>query len=182
VTYSPPSSGTPDWPVLSVMTDDNMIGCQLFAVGTASSSTWPTANTALFFPVRLSQARTYVKAWWLNGATAAGNVDVGIYTIAGTTATRVVASTAVAQAGVSAMQVAGTFTTTTIGPGLYYLAMACSLATATVWRAPIQVQFPARAAGCYQAATAHPLPASITVVAFTNNLIPVFGFSENANV
>ncbi len=182
MTYNPPQSGTPDWPVLSTMTDD-IAGAQFFAVGTAGSAVFnATGNVAYFFPVRLSQARTYTKAWWLNGATAAGNVDAGIYTISGTTATRVVASTAEAQAGVSAMQVAATFTTTTIGPGLYYLAMACSLATATVWRAPSQVAFINRAAGCYQAAAAHPLPASVTVVTFTNVLFPIFGFSENANI
>jgi hypothetical protein len=181
MTYNYGLAGLPDPPVLSTMTDD-MAGAFFMAVGTPSSAVWPTAATAFFYPVYLSQPRTYTKAWWLNGATAAGNVDVGIYTISGTTATRVVASTAAAQAGVSAMQVAGTFTTTTIGPGLYYLAMACSLATATVWRSPMQVAFFSRAAGAYQAATAHPLPASITVVAFTNIILPIFGFSENANI
>jgi hypothetical protein len=181
MTYNYGLAGQPDPPVLSTMTDD-LAGMFFMAVGTPSSAAWPTAATALFFPVYVSQPRTYTKAWWLNGATAAGNVDVGIYTISGTTATRVVASSAVAQAGVSAMQVATTFTTTTIGPGLYYLAMACSLATATVWRSPTQVAFFSRAAGCYQAAAAHPLPASITVVAFTNIILPIFGFSENANI
>jgi hypothetical protein len=181
VTYNYGLAGLPEPPVLSVMTDD-IASAFFVAVGTASSAVWPTANTALFFPVYVSQPRTYTKAWWLNGATAAGNVDVGIYTISGTTATRVVASTAVAQAGVSAMQVATTFTTTTITPGLYYLAMACSLATATVWRSPLQAAFIGRAAGAYQAASAHPLPASITVVAMTNTILPIFGFSENANI
>ncbi len=182
MTYSPPSSGIPDPTVLSVMTED-LAGAQMLAVGTAGSAVFnATGNVAYFFPVQLSQARTYTKAWWINGATVAGNVDAGIYTISGTTATRVVASTAEAQAGVSTIQVAATFTTTTIGPGLYYLAMSMSATTATVWRCPTQVAYINRAGGCYQAGAAHPLPASITVVTFTNVLIPVFGFSENANI
>ncbi len=180
MTYNAPSSGTPDPLVLSTMTED-LTNCCLWGSQSGASGTWPTAATAYFYPVYLSQPRTYTKAWWLNGATAAGNVDVGIYTISGATATRVVASTAVAQAGVSAMQVAGTFTTTTIGPGLYYLAMACSLATATVWRDAPASHIP-RVMGIYQAAASHPLPASATVVAMSGAHIPVFGFSENAAI
>jgi hypothetical protein len=166
--------------VLSTMTDE-LASASLWAASSGGSAVWPTANLAMFFPVRLSQARTYSKAWWLNGATAAGNVDVGIYTIAGATATRVVASTAEAQAGVSAMQVAGTFTTTTIGPGLYYLAMSSTKATTTVWRS-VASYTALRQMGCFQAATSSPLPATATVVAITNSLIPVFGFSEDAAI
>lgn len=180
MTYNYGLAGTPELPVLSTMTED--LANSMLAIAIAGASgTWPTANTAFFYPVKLSQARTYTKAWWLNGATAAGNVDVGIYTISGATATRVVASTAVAQSGVSAMQVAGTFATTTIGPGVYWLAMACSLATATVWRANPSGLLP-RGCGCFQAATSHPLPSSATVVAFSASLVPVFGFAELATI
>ena len=162
------------------MTEDISFAC-MSSAGAGASAVWPVANTAYFVPIRIDQARTYQRAWWLNGATAAGNVDVGIYTISGTTATRVVASTAAAQAGLSVMQVATTFTTTTIGPGLYYLAMSCSLATATVWRSnPSFVML--RASGLYQAATAHPLPATATVVAHAASFVPVFGFSELATI
>jgi hypothetical protein len=180
VTLSPPLTGMPTPQVLSSATED--LANALASIGIASASAvWPAANQAVFIPVVIDQPRTYVKAWWINGATAAGNVDVGIYTISGTTATRVVASTAVAQAGVSDMQVAATFATTTIGPGLYYLAMSCSLGTATAWRANPSNTL-AKAAGCFQALTAHPLPASPTVATYAVSFIPLFGVSELATI
>lgn len=178
MTYNYGFSGLPDPVVLSTMTDSMANLAAATAIG--ASSAFPTAATAYFFPVKLSRARTYTKAWWLNGATAAGNVDVGIYTISGTTATRVVASTAVAQAGVSDIQVATTFTTTTIGPGLYYIALSASLATATFWRSNLNSML--LRGLVFQAATSHPLPATATVAAISSSYVPVFGFAERATV
>lgn len=180
MTYSPPSSGEPSPQVLSTMTRP-LCAAAFQAAATGSSAVWPAANLAVFFPVRLGQPRTFTTAWWLNGATAAGNVDVGIYTIAGTTATLVAASTAEAQAGTSAMQVAATFPSTTVGPGLYYLAMSCSSASATVWRSNVTT-VTLRPMAVFQAATSHPLPSSATVVAIANSLIPVFGLSELSTI
>lgn len=166
--------------VLSTMTPE-MQGLSDVNGASAGSAVWPGVARAMFYPVRLSQPHTYVKAWWLNGATAAGNVDVGIYTLSGTTLTRVVASTAEAQGTVSTMQVAATFTTTTIGPGLYYLAMSCSLATATVWRVSLAAR-EARLGGVFTVTTAHPLPSSTTATVTGSGVVPVFGFSELAAI
>ena len=179
MTYSPPVTGIPDPVVLSTMTVENM-GMVDSQGGNGASSAWPIAAKAYFVPVRLSQPRTYVKAWWINGATAAGNVDVGIYTLSGTTLTRVVASTAEAQGTISTVQVAATFATTTIGPGLYYLAMSCSLATATVWRVSLSAPF-MRGLGVFQAVSSHPLPTTATAAVISGTTtLPVFGFSEQA--
>lgn len=175
----PASLGMPDPTVLTPMTDHMTNICH--GSGAAASSAVWVANLAMFFPVRLTRARTYTKAFWLNGATAAGNVDVGIYTISGTTATRIAVSTAVAQAGVSDIQIAATFPTTTIGPGLYYLAISASLSTTTFWRTgPSFTSL--RTFGCFQASTAHPLATPQTVVAPTNSFCPVFGFAELATI
>lgn len=174
---TPAPAGFPDPVVLSTMTDSLTEASLGSTIGGASAA-HPVAGNAYFFPVRLGRSRTYTKAWWLNGATAAGNVDVGIYTIAGTTATRIVASTAEAQAGISAMQVAAAFTTTTLRPGLYYIALAASLGTATFWRAQTGAASYLRPLGCFTAASAHPLPATATVTAMTATYVPVFGFAE----
>lgn len=172
-----PAMGRPDPVVLSTMTPEF---CAVTTTG-GGSAVHPTAAKAYFYPVRLTQPRTYTKAWWLNGATAAGNVDVGIYTVSGTTATRIVASTAEAQGTISVMQVAGTFTTTTIGPGLYYIALSASLGTATFVRAQVGI-IHARGLGVFEAATAHPLPSSITVTQILTTYGPAFGFSERSTV
>lgn len=180
MTYSPPSSGFPSPQVLSTMTDDIAKLCA-WTTGGGGTAAWPSANAAYFYPVRIDQRRTYTKAWWLNGTAVNGNTDVGIYTIAGTTATRVVASTVEAQAGTSAMQVAATFTETTLNPGIYWLAMSCSLGTASAWRAAPTVNA-LRSMACFQAAASHPLPSTATVVAITAAFVPVFGFSELASI
>ncbi len=162
---------------------EQFTGLGLFPAAVGASTAWPTANTAFYYPVYLPVARTYTKAWWLNGATAAGNADVGIFTISGTTATLVVASTAQAQSGVSAMQVATTFTTTTLAPGLYYLATSASLATQTRW-ANATSSWILKAAGCFARASAHPLSTNGAgaVVVIGNSIVPVFGFSEVAAI
>lgn len=178
MSYSPPGFGLPTPKVLMPVSDPTFALAALGHNGVPVSGPWTPAGLAAFYPVYLDAPRTYVKAFWHNGATAAGNVDVGIYTISGATATRVVASTAEAQGTVSTLQVAATFASTTIGPGLYYLAVSSSLATATFWRSLLTAQA-GKAAGCFQAASSHPLPATATVVSITATAIPVFGFSEN---
>lgn len=177
MTLSAPALGLPDPPVLSTMTDALTAA---LAAGAAAgvSGTWPSANAAYFFPVRIADRRTYTTAWWLNGATAAGNIDVGLYTIAGSTATRVVATGAVAQAGVSAIQTSA-ITSTTVAPGLYYLTMSCSSASSTMWRGGSSTTL-LRASGVCQMAAAHPLPASGTVTAMGTFVVPVFGLSESS--
>ena len=175
MTYSPPSDGMPDPMVLSSLTPDYLAA---YATTLAASGGYPSSNVAYFVPVRVSQTRTYTKAWWLNGATAAGNVDVGIYTRAGTTLTRVVASTAEAQGTISTMQVAATFTTTTLTPGLYYLAISCTSSSATFWRFGATAAV-LRAVGVFQTATASPLPPTATAAINGATVLPIFGFAES---
>jgi hypothetical protein len=148
----------------------------------AASAVYPTASLAIFVPFRLDQPRTYVKAWWQNGAAVAGNVDVGIYTLSGSTMTRVVASVAEAQATINVLQVAASFASTTIGPGLYYMAMSATSATAQFQRAAPNAAVATRILGIYQAATSSPLPSTATAVAATNAYVPLFGLSELATV
>lgn len=178
MTYDAPSTGLPDPMVLSSMTPDFV--AQFFTT-TGVSAAYSGASTAYFVPVRVSQTRTYTKAWWINGATAAGNVDVGIYTRAGTTLTRVVASTAEAQGTISVMQVAATFTATTLTPGLYYLAISCTSASATFWSFG-SYSAGLRSGGVFQTATASPLPTSATAALTTAVRVPIFGFSESAAI
>lgn len=181
MTYDAPATGQPDPMVLSSITDDVVSAAQ-WAGGTGGSTVIGTINAAIFAPVRLTGRHTYNKAWWLNGATANGNVDVGIYTLSGTTLTRVVASTAEAQGTVSTLQVAAAFTPTTIGPGLYYLAISVTSATATFWRASLGSAANMRVAGTFYATSVSPLPTSCTAAVAAKVIVPVFGFSESATI
>lgn len=175
MTYSSPATGLPTPQTISSMTPDHLAAC-LVSGGSGISQTWPTANQAYFFPVVLDRPALYVRAWWLNGVTLGANVDVAIYTISGTTATRVGGTGATAMAGASSMQ------TVTVsiaaGPGLYYLAMGCSLATATPWRTSSATNI-LRPMGVFQLATpANPIPSTATVAAIATGASAVFGFSE----
>lgn len=174
-----PATGMPDPMVLTSWTPE-LIGPPVSG-GNIGGSQSANLTTAYFYPVRLSQARTYTTAWWVNGATVAGNIDVGIYTRSGTTLTRVAASTAQAQAGVSVMQIATTFPTTTIGPGLYYLAYSSSTSTGTFWTLSLNVQVQ-RQLGAFQTAASNPLPATATAAIVSSVKIPLFGFSESATI
>lgn len=177
---SPTLQGTPDWPgILSPADAYELTQAGIFAgAAVAASALYPTAALGLFVPMRLTQRRTYVRAWWLNGTAVAGNACLGVYTISGTTATQLQTTGATAQAGVSTMQ---TVTISwTLDPGLYYLAFSHSEATTgQYWRAVFSGVV-GRTNGLYQAASQSPLAASPTVVAFSSTLLPYFGLAEQA--
>jgi hypothetical protein len=75
----------------------------------------------------IQQRVTVLEMACKNFATVAGNVDVGIYSEAGT---RLVNSGSTAQAGTSTIQKVG-IADTTIGPGTYFFALTASNTTAT---------------------------------------------------
>lgn len=79
------------------------------------NSVYPTANLAIYEPVRVAAA-VVVKQMFLGVVTAAGTVDLGIYDAAGT---RVV-STGLVAASTACIHAV---TTTTLQQGLYYLAV-----------------------------------------------------------
>src|SRR4051794_4906204 len=83
------------------------------------TSGYSANNQAKYVPVLLTVPVVVTKLAWLNGATLGSNIDVGIYDDNGL---RLVSSGAVAQSGVSAVQVAD-ITDTPLGPGCYYLAL-----------------------------------------------------------
>lgn len=131
-----------------------------------------TINLARFYPFYLSEPIVVVKVWWINGATVNGNTDVGIYTADGT---RLISSGAVAQATTGAMQEVDT-TDTLLGRGTYYAGISSSSATATYFSNAINVHF-AKSFGWAQMASAHVLPATVTLAALAAAIQPMFGVS-----
>lgn len=97
----------------------------------AASAVWPAANRAIYVPVIVE---TTVTAYQMGiiVTTQNGNVDVGIYD---EKFARLVSmgSTAVGAAGFQAFDIADTVLT----PGVYYLAMCCSSATASFPRTTV---------------------------------------------
>lgn len=140
--------------------------------GLPSGAAWPSANRALFVPFEVAAPTRVKKLWCYNGATASGNIDVGIYNRDGV---RLVSSGSTAQAGTSAIQ---EFDVTDLDlyPGVYYFAMASDATTTTVvsWGATLMDH---QSVGVLQMAAAMPLPATATFASLASAYTPVIGFS-----
>lgn len=166
-----------DWPAVSLtsFTQGGFISTNAalssLANVAAASTAWPSANRALFVPIRLSAPLIVTKLAMGAGATAAGNFDVGIYDAQGN---KIVSSGATAKVA-SAEQVID-ITDTQIGPGLFYLALAADgtdnyTMVTPAGSSPVPLQ-KARLYGMVQMDTAYTLPATATFAAATAAPVP----------
>jgi hypothetical protein len=138
-----------------------------------ASVAWGTANRAVYVPL-VVPSRVVVRGLWFgSGTTGTGNVDMGLYDPTGGA---VVSATNAAKIASAAEQVLDV-TDTTVGPGLYYIALSSDSATDTFVRhascatAPIATAF-----GVLTEASAYPLPATATMALNQTNLfVPVMG-------
>lgn len=135
----------------------------------SASFTWPTSNLAIFFPFEIYEPITIAKLTVLNGSAVSGNIDAGIYDAMGN---RLVSIGSTAQSGTTAIQ---TFdvTDTLLVPGLYYLALALDNTTGTVGGYSGLIAGDMQAAGCFQQASAFPLPNPATFAAFAQTVLPL---------
>jgi len=131
-----------------------------------------TANRAYLIPFHLAEPILVTKLGLANGAVPAGNIDLGIYD---SNFTRIVSSGSTAQAGVSVAQWID-ITDTIIGPGDFYLALACSTISPFV---SITLATPtANRSGMLQMASAFPLPATITPATIASGVLPMIGLRQ----
>lgn len=142
---------------------DILITSNLSAVGAA----WPAANRALFFPFEITTPRiATVMGTYTPNVAVSGNLDVGIYDLAGN---RLVSSGSVAQANQNTAQIIN-ITDTLLSAGTYYMAMAKdSVAQQVAW--PHQALL-IRVFGAQQMDTAFPLPATATFANPASAYIP----------
>lgn len=89
-----------------------------------------TANRAYVTPFTLRRPVVVTKLGWINGGTAAGNVDVGIYD---NNLDKIISTGSTAQSGTNAKQTVD-ITDTALSPGIYYIAISASDGTATFAR------------------------------------------------
>lgn len=171
-----------DWPdisqptlVVSPWTREQ--GAAPLAVASLASAAWPSANLALYMPFSVSRPTLFVKLFCINGATATGNVDMGIYDWAGT---RLVSIGSTAQSGTAATQEFN-ITDTLIGPGRFYLAIAMDGTSGTLYRLQSTLQAN-REGGWLQEASAFPLPANATFASNTTNYQPAIGATTRSVV
>lgn len=165
--------------IISTISPD-AIGVQLAALGSGAavpaSTAWPTATKAIYIPFHLRRGATVKQLFCVNGGTAAGNIDMGIYDNAGA---RKVSIGSTAQAGTSTIQ---TFdiADTTLAAGTYYLAIAKDDAVGTVVSFSITsvVARFLRAVGLLEQTSAFALPATATFASYAAaNFVPFCGLS-----
>lgn len=145
--------------------------------GMTASGAWPAANLAIYIPFVLSRPTVVRRIGWFNGATASGNVDAGIYDYA---KARVVSTGSTAQAGVSAVQSVD-IADTALAPGQYWMGLALSSATGTVFRTA-GTNMLWWAFGLQQQASALPLPATATFAIPANAFLPLMFLLLNGTV
>lgn len=151
-------------------------GLSAYNAALAASTAWPTANRAIFVPFFITQVDTIRKGFTYNGGVANGNIDVGIYRDRyDGSLDRVVSSGGAAMSGTTAIQEFA-FSPVTLRPGRYYMAMACSSATAEFmpWTLVAALQ---KTLGIAQMASVYPLPATVTLAVSAFTVLPIFGLS-----
>jgi hypothetical protein len=148
--------------------------------GTGGSiMTYPSANTAIYVPIRIRRPTKAVKLWWSCETTGTDNVDIGIYDRNGT---RLVSTGAVAKLASSNPLIVNT-TDTGLKPGLHYVAVNCAAATATFRAISLSVPNLAAAGVRTEAVGAVTLPATATwVVNQTLAFLPIAGMMLDPTV
>lgn len=138
-----------------------------------TAQAWSTANSAIFIPFRIAYPMTFSSMYWINGTVGTDSCDVGVYTASGS---RIVSSGGTLTSGASVPQIVSV-TSTTLQPGLYYLAMARNGTTNTLGAASLSLQ-QTRSVAIYMTATSYPLPSSVTYVATSSAIsVPLVGIS-----
>jgi hypothetical protein len=172
--YSPSALNDFTMPCISTLSINSLGQARMSQSGaTPASAAWPVANTAYFFPFTVADTVTFTRAHWYNGATAAGNVDCGIYSETGT---RLASTGAIAQGTINVVQTTAFTASVSLTPGRYYMALSFSLATGTIFGGGASLLH--KIGGAYTQASAHPLPATATFATWTStSLIPMFAVS-----
>ena len=140
---------------------------------TPVTTAWGTANLAIYIPFYSNTMWKFTTFSWRNGTTASGNIDCGLYTFDGV---KLVSTGTVAQSGTSAIQNA-TVASTTIGVGVFFLAMALSSATGTIYCVSEINAGLAISHGIFNQGTAFNLPATATFADPTSLLVPLISIS-----
>lgn len=140
----------------------------------AVSTTWASANKALYIPFFNPYFYPVNRVYWGNGS-AVGNMDFGIYTADGV---KIYSTGSTAQSGASALQYVTPGTTFLLPPGRYYFALVNDGTTNRVWCAAASPASVPGQMGVLQEGTALPLPAAMTPARTTSTHIPLCGITK----
>lgn len=140
------------------------------------SAAW-TANLLYFVPFSIAAPIKVSRFFWHNGSTVAGNTDVGIYTLDGTTKLGSTGSTA--NSGTSTIQIVDVTDFYLPRNSILWLALGSDSGTQTYFRLNLPAAVLLGVLGHNQQSSgwSSGLPSSITFTAPTGTNLPLFGFT-----
>lgn len=141
-----------------------------------ASTAWPTANLAIAVPFYVYVAGYVQQLWWVNGAAVSGHVQIGITDEYGNV---IAQSPSTVPSGTNAPQAFSLPSPVLLVPGRYYIVLAADNNTQTffAWAAAAAVTNINRLLGCFEQATAFPLPAALVPASSARSYIPLCGVS-----
>lgn len=155
----------------SVVSPNSLFDLVEYIGNTWTSAVWPTANTAIFVPFEVYSPVVITRLFVAIGAASSGNIDMGIYDLAGN---RLVSAGSTAMGTLNLVQVFDV-TDLVLAPGVYYLGCAVNNTTGTTSRFSAGTVQTNRVAGIQEVASAFPLPATVTFGNPANSYIPSMG-------
>lgn len=136
-----------------------------------ATAAYPAANLAIYVPFYVAAPMNVQSVVWTNGATAGGNIDVGIYN---EDATKVVSLGSTSRGTASTSVTTTSLTDTVIGAGRYYMGFLLDATSNMIaWTPAAGI---AEALGVLeQAVGSATLPSPATFAVTTRAYIPQFG-------
>lgn len=175
----PVIGGIPDPPIILSLSPSHSTGLAWGVAGNTGSAVWPTSNLAVFFPFVVADSYVATTGVVYNGATASGNIDIGIYNSAGT---RLASNGGTAQSGTSTLQLLTFSASTTLAAGsLYFMGLVLDNTTGTVQRMNAFGNMDAQGIGIKNVAASYPLPSTVTYATVSSTIVPVMGISRLAS-
>lgn len=146
-----------------------------YLLGDPTSNAYTLANYGIFIPFRVMAPTRIGKMFCFNGATASGNIDLGIYSEDGVCLASTGGGTF--QSGLNKFQIVLMNTPVRVSPGqFYYMALSIDNVTSTVFSFTGYSAILLSIIGLAGKTSAFPLPATVALTSYSRVFLPVFGF------
>lgn len=136
-----------------------------------TDAAYPSANLIIYVPIRVPEACTVKRVFWINTGTVNGNVNVGLYSQAGVKQWE---TGSTAQSGTHQAQLVN-IADQALAAGLHYLAFQQSGTTGKFSKLGSSAYALASAGVMMEAAGSFALPDTATFATMTQAYVPAFG-------
>jgi hypothetical protein len=138
LTHRAPSEPVP--PMVSVWTSGWGFVSEGILGTIPGSATYEAVNRGVWHPIQVPSVCVARRIFWVNGATQAGNIEAGIYLDGGyKPGAKLITTGSVAQSAATNDIQFTDITDTTLAPGLYWLYIAASSTSTTLFRSSMSL-------------------------------------------